>query len=110
MLFGAANINLGALGIPDVTGYREHLYQVTAGKIVFPSVNGPIPAASQATPAGVTGFYTIYPSPGPAAGRPAWTRRCSPSSAAPRRRAGCSRRTPRPTATPLTAASSRRWG
>ena len=35
MLFGAANIDLGALGIPDVTGYREHLYQVTAGKIVF---------------------------------------------------------------------------
>ena len=23
MLFGAANINLGALGIPDVTGYRD---------------------------------------------------------------------------------------
>ena len=63
MLFGAANIDLGALGIPDVTGYREHLYQVTAGKIVFPSVNGPIPAAWPATPAGVTGFYTIYPNP-----------------------------------------------
>jgi hypothetical protein len=63
MLFGAANIDLGALGIPDVTGYREHLYQVTAGKIVFPSVNGPIPAAWPTTPAGVTGFYTIYPNP-----------------------------------------------
>jgi hypothetical protein len=63
MLFGAANINLGALGIPDVTAYREHLYQVTAGKIVFPSVNGPIPAAWPTTPAGVTGFYTIYPNP-----------------------------------------------
>ena len=32
MLFGAANIDLGALGIPDVTGYREHLYQVTQGR------------------------------------------------------------------------------
>ena len=64
MLFGAANINLGALGIPDVTGYREHLYQVSAGKIAFPSVNGPIPAAWPTTPAGVTGFYTIYPNPG----------------------------------------------
>ena len=63
MLFGAANIYLGALGIPDVTAYREHLYQVTAGKIVFPSVNGPIPAAWPTTPAGVTGFYTIYPNP-----------------------------------------------
>jgi hypothetical protein len=63
MLFGAANIDLGALGIPDVTGYREHLYQVTAGKIVFPSLNGPIPAAWPTTPAGVTGFYTIYPNP-----------------------------------------------
>jgi len=63
MLFGAANIDLGALGIPDVTGYREHLYQVTAGKIVFPSVNGPIPAAWPTTTAGVTGFYTIYPNP-----------------------------------------------
>jgi len=63
MLFGAANINLAALGIPDVTGYREHLYQVTAGKIVFPSVNGPIPAVWPTTPVGVTGFYTIYPNP-----------------------------------------------
>ena len=63
MLFGAANIDLGALGIPDVTGYREHLYQVTAGKIVFPSVNGPIPEQWPTTPAGVTGFYTIYPHP-----------------------------------------------
>src|ERR1700684_4041944 len=63
MLFGAANIHLGALGIPDVTGYREHLYQMTAGRIVFPSVNGPIPAAWPTTPAGGTGFYTLYPNP-----------------------------------------------
>src|ERR1700678_4093710 len=70
MLFGAANIDLGALGIPDVTGYREHLYQLTDGKIVFPSVNGPIPAVWPTTPAGVTGFYTIYPTPDRLPARP----------------------------------------
>lgn len=63
MLFGAANIHLESLGVSGVTGYREHLYETKAGKIVWPSVNGPIPATWPATPSGITGFYTIYPNP-----------------------------------------------
>jgi hypothetical protein len=62
MLFGS-DLQMWNLGIPDVTGYRQHLYQIVNNKLVWPSVNGPIPATWPATPANVRGFYTIYPNP-----------------------------------------------
>lgn len=67
MLFGAY-IPLWQEGIPNVTGYRQHLYELDAeGHMVFPSVNGPIPATwpalPEGAPEGVVGFYTIYPNP-----------------------------------------------
>jgi len=62
LLFGAANIDLWNY-VPTGNAYREHLYQVVNGKVVFPSVNGPIPATWPALPAGKVGFYTIYPNP-----------------------------------------------
>jgi hypothetical protein len=62
MLFGSY-LQMWNLGIPDVTGYRQHLYQIVNNQLVWPSVNGPIPAAWPATPANVRGFYTIYPNP-----------------------------------------------
>jgi hypothetical protein len=64
MLFGSANVKLWELGITDANAYRQHLYEVGgSGEIVFPSVNGPIPATWPALPAGKTGFYTLYPNP-----------------------------------------------
>jgi hypothetical protein len=62
MLFGAANISLWDY-VPSATAYREHLYHMADGKMVWPSVNGPIPATWPALPAGKVGFYTIYPNP-----------------------------------------------
>jgi len=62
MIFGAY-IPLWTLGIPNVTGYRQHLYEITGGKIVWPSVNGPIPVTWPCTPTNVLGFYTLYPNP-----------------------------------------------
>ncbi len=50
MLFGASGAHLEALGIPDVTGYRQHLH-------------GPVPGAWPAAPPGITGFYTVFPDP-----------------------------------------------
>jgi hypothetical protein len=48
---------------PHVTGFRQHWYQIVSGKLVWPSVNGPIPAAWPVLPVNVRGFYTIYPNP-----------------------------------------------
>jgi len=58
--FGFANIH------PDIPGagpfgYREHWYERKAGKIVWPSCNGPLRAAWP--PGDGVGFYTIYPPP-----------------------------------------------
>ena len=64
MLFGAAGVDLWDY-VPSANAYRQHLYQQGAdGKIVWPSINGPIPATWPALPAGKVGFYTIYPNPG----------------------------------------------
>ena len=62
MLFGAANVNLWEY-VPSANAYREHLYAMVDGKTVWPSINGPIPAAWPTLPAGKVGFYTIYPNP-----------------------------------------------
>jgi hypothetical protein len=62
LLFGAANIDLWEY-VPSANAYRQHLYQLVDGKMVWPSVNGPIPAAWPTLPAGKVGFYTIYPNP-----------------------------------------------
>jgi hypothetical protein len=62
MLFGAANIDLWDY-VPSANAYRQHLYHLNNGKIVWPSIDGPIPATWPALPAGKTGFYTIYPNP-----------------------------------------------
>jgi hypothetical protein len=62
MLFGAANVDLWDY-VPSANAYREHLYERVNDKIVWPSVNGPIPATWPALPAGKVGFYTIYPNP-----------------------------------------------
>jgi hypothetical protein len=62
LLFGAANVDLWEY-VPSANAYREHLYQMADGKMVWPSINGPIPAAWPTLPAGKVGFYTIYPNP-----------------------------------------------
>jgi hypothetical protein len=62
LLFGAANIHLWDY-VPSANAYRQHLYQMVNGKMVWPSVNGPIPATWPELPAGKVGFYTIYPNP-----------------------------------------------
>lgn len=62
MLFGAANIRLWD-NVPSANAYRQHLYEMVNGKVAWPSVNGPIPPAWPALPAGKVGFYTVYPNP-----------------------------------------------
>jgi hypothetical protein len=62
LLFGAANVDLWEY-VPSANAYREHLYQLNNGVMVWPSINGPIPAAWPTLPAGKVGFYTIYPNP-----------------------------------------------
>ncbi len=42
---------------------RQHLCQMANGKMVWPSVNSPVPATWPALPAGKVGFHTIYPNP-----------------------------------------------
>lgn len=60
MLFGGT---LPPETIPRTTVFRQHLYQTANGKVVWPSVNGPIPERWPSLPAGVAGFYTLYPNP-----------------------------------------------
>jgi hypothetical protein len=63
LLFGANGVNLWEY-VPTANASREHLYELnSAGKMVWPSCNGPIPAAWPTLPAGKVGFYTIYPNP-----------------------------------------------
>ena len=65
MLFGSSDIQV-VNAIPHSNMWRQHLYQIVNGKIVWPSVNGPIPTkwpAAPTTTPGVLGFYTIYPNP-----------------------------------------------
>jgi len=60
MLFGGT---LPPETIPHTTIFRRHVYHVANGEIVFPSVTGPIPERWPSLPAGVAGFYTLYPNP-----------------------------------------------
>jgi hypothetical protein len=60
MLFGGT---LPPQTIPHTTVFRQHIYQTVNGKVVWPSVNGPIPERWPSLPAGVAGFYTLYPNP-----------------------------------------------
>jgi len=60
MLFGGT---LPPETIPYTTVFRQHIYQTADGKVVWPSVNGPIPERWPSLPAGVAGFYTLYPDP-----------------------------------------------
>jgi hypothetical protein len=60
MLFGGT---LPPQAIPHTTVFRQHIYQTAGGKVVWPSVNGPIPERWPSLPAGVAGFYTLYPNP-----------------------------------------------
>jgi hypothetical protein len=60
MLFGGT---LAPQTIPHTTVFRQHIYQTAGGKVVWPSVNGPIPERWPSLPAGVAGFYTLYPNP-----------------------------------------------
>lgn len=71
MLFGAYVDHSGADGpnaaVPGVTCVREHLYQLdSAGKWVWPPLNGPIPQKWPAPPSyapDARWFLTIYPNP-----------------------------------------------
>ena len=60
MLFGGT---LPPETIPYTTVFRQHIYQTADGKVVWPSVNGPIPERWPSLPGGVAGFYTLYPDP-----------------------------------------------
>jgi hypothetical protein len=105
MLFGGT---LPPETIPYTTVFRQHIYQTVDGKVVWPSVNGPIPQRWPSLPAGVAGFYTLYPNPDELLAG-SWTKGCRPTSPG-RSRAACSPPTLRPTRTPPPAASSPRSG
>ncbi len=62
MLFGSSDMRC-VNAIPHSNAWRRHIYHMADGKVVWPSVNGPIPPAWPMPPAGITGFYTIYPNP-----------------------------------------------
>jgi hypothetical protein len=51
-----ANVDLWDY-VPSANAYRQHLYQTVDGKIVWPSVNGPIPATWPVLPAGKGGQF-----------------------------------------------------
>lgn len=60
MLFGGT---LPPGTIPHTTVFRQHIYQIVNDEVVWPSVTGPIPGRWPSLPAGVAGFYTLYPNP-----------------------------------------------